>query len=184
MLKNNHSDKIAALAVAKQRLESKVHVLLDMAVKQREAWLVGHQVHHGPAKCGNDHRVLQDAGSGLAVELDEFEQVPVEVQWVRIVTAIVKHQPVAASLVEDEFPLMRIFLAVDEPMVDPMRPARHFFKDHVDGLVRGRMRRGVAKDRVIPARLLRRKPLRALLLIGVLHHDTHAGLTRHIANGS
>ena len=121
--------------VAKQRHETKVHVLLDMAVKQREARLVSDQIHCGASKCGNDHRIFLDAGSGLAVELDELEQVPVHVQGVRIVTAIVKHQPVAASLPEHEFPFMRIFLAVDEPVIDPMGPARHFFKDHVDGLV-------------------------------------------------
>src|SRR5271168_2243120 len=100
-----------------------------MAVKQREARLVGHQIHRGPSKCGNDYCIFQDAGSRLAVELDEFEQVPVEVQRVRIVTAIAKYQPVAESLPEHEFPIMRIFLAVDEPVIDPMRPARHFFKD-------------------------------------------------------
>src|ERR1700691_5796649 len=94
--------------VAKQRHETKVHVLLDMAVKQRQARLVSDQIHCGASKCGNNHRILLDAGSGLAVELDELEQVPVHVQGVRIVTAIVKHQPVAASLSEQEFPFMRI----------------------------------------------------------------------------
>src|SRR5271170_6469725 len=115
--------------VAKQRLETKVHMLLDMAVKQREARLVGDQIHGGTSKCGNDHRILLDAGSRLAVELDKLEQVPVDVQRVGIVAAIVKHQPVAPSLMEHEFPFMRIFLAVDEPMIDPMWPARHFFED-------------------------------------------------------
>src|ERR1700722_8160419 len=76
--------------VAKQCPEPKVHVLLDMAVKQREARLVGDQIHRGASKCGNDHRILLDAGSWLAVELDKLEQVPVHVQGGRIVTAIVK----------------------------------------------------------------------------------------------
>jgi hypothetical protein len=43
----------------------------------------------------------------------------------RIVTAIVKHQPVAASLPEHELPFMRIILAVDEPVIDPLETARH-----------------------------------------------------------
>ncbi len=136
--------------VAKQRLETKVHVLLDMAVKQRQARLVGDQIHGGASKCGNDHRILLDAGSRLAVEFDKLEQMPVHVHGVRIVTAIVKHQPVAASLPEHEFPFMRIFLAVDEPVIDPVGPARHFFKDHVDGLVWRGMRSGLAKDRIVP----------------------------------
>src|SRR6202034_3578070 len=113
--------------VAKQRHETKVHVLLDMAVKQRQARLVGDQIHRGASKCGHDHGIFLDAGSRLAVELDKLEQVPVHMQGVRIVTAIVKHQPVAASLSEHEFPFMRIFLAVDEPVIDPVGPARHFF---------------------------------------------------------
>src|SRR5580704_8176032 len=118
------------LGVAKQCLETKVHVLLDMAVKQREARLVGDQIHGGASKRGNNHRILLDAGSRLAVELDKLEQVPVDVQGVRIVTAIVKHQPVATSLPKHEFPFMWIFLAVDEPVIDPGRSARYFLEDH------------------------------------------------------
>src|SRR5580692_3406871 len=113
-------------SVTKQRHETEVHVLLDMAVKQSQAWLVGDQIHRGASKCGNDHRVFLDAGSWLAVDFDELEQVPVDMQRVRIVTAIVKHQPVAASLPEQELPLMRIFFAVDEPVIDSVGSARHF----------------------------------------------------------
>ena len=76
--------------VAKQRLETKVHVLLDMTVKQGETRLVGDHIHS----------VLPDARGRFAVELDKLEQVPVHVQRVSFVTAIVKHQPVAASLTE------------------------------------------------------------------------------------
>src|SRR5579863_504645 len=64
--------------VAKQRHEAKVHVLLDMAVKQRRARLVRDYIHCGASKCGDDHCILPDAGSGLAVDLDELEQVPVQ----------------------------------------------------------------------------------------------------------
>src|ERR1700733_7713042 len=98
-------------SVAKQCHETKVHVLLHMAVKQRQSRLVSDQIHCSASKCGNNHRVLLNAGSGLAVELDELEQVPVHVQGMGIVGAIVKHQPVAASLPEQEFAFMRIFFA-------------------------------------------------------------------------
>src|SRR5580698_3932409 len=64
--------------VAKQRHETKIHVLLDMAVKQRQARLVGDQIHRGAPKCGNDHGVLPDASGRFAVEFDELEQVPVD----------------------------------------------------------------------------------------------------------
>ena len=66
--------------VAKQRLETKIHVLLDMAVEQREARLVGDQIHGGAPKCGNDHSIFLDTGGGLAVDLHKLEQVPVDVQ--------------------------------------------------------------------------------------------------------
>src|SRR5580704_3516652 len=144
------------LGVAKQRLEPKVHVLLDMAMKQRKARLVGNQIHGGASKCGHDHCIFLDARTRLSVDLDELEHVPVEVHRVAVVTPIVKHQPVAASLSEYELPFMRIFLAVDEPVIDPVWPARHFFKDHVYGLVWRWVRRGLAKDGVVPARLRRR----------------------------
>ena len=114
--------------VAKQRHETKVHVLLDMAVKQRQARLVGDQVHRGASICRNDHRVFHDAGSRLAVEFDELEQVPMDMERMRIVAAIVKHQPVAASLSEHEFPFMRIFFAVDEPVIDSIGSAGTFSK--------------------------------------------------------
>src|ERR1700734_3426675 len=84
--------------VPKQRHETKVHVLLDMAVKQRQARLIGDQIHRRAPKCRNDHRILPDTGGRLAVEFDELEQVPVDMQRVRIVAAIVEHQPVSASL--------------------------------------------------------------------------------------
>jgi hypothetical protein len=97
-------------------------------VKESQAWLIGDQIPRGASKCGNDHRILLDPGGGLVVELDKLEQVPVHVQRVRIVTAIVKHQPMAASLPQHEFPFVRILLAVDEPVIDPVGPSRHFLK--------------------------------------------------------
>src|ERR1700678_2678261 len=95
--------------VAKQRHETEVHVLLDMAVKQRQARLVGDQIDRGASIGGKDHRVFLYAGSRLAVELDELEEVPVDMQRVRIVAAVVKHQPVAVSLAKQELPFMLIF---------------------------------------------------------------------------
>jgi hypothetical protein len=47
--------------VAQQCLETEVHVLLDMAVKQRRPRLVGGKVHAGAAVGGHHHRVLDHA---------------------------------------------------------------------------------------------------------------------------
>src|ERR1700723_2114593 len=104
-----------------------------MAVKQRKTWLVGDHIHGGATKCGNNHRILHDAGSGFAVEFDKLEYMSVHMQGVRIVAAIVKHQPIAASPPKHEFPLVRIFLTVDQPVIEPMGPARYLFKDHGNG---------------------------------------------------
>ena len=65
--------RCGALGVAKQCLETKIHVLLDVTVKQREARLVGDEVHCDASKCGNDHRILHNAASRLAVELHKLE---------------------------------------------------------------------------------------------------------------
>ena len=98
------SQAVRYLGVAEQRFEAKIHVLLNMAVKQREARLIGDHIHGGASKCGNDYRVLHNTGGRLAIELDDLEQMPVHVHWVRIVSAIVKHEPVAPSLTKHEFP--------------------------------------------------------------------------------
>src|ERR1700752_1530491 len=43
--------------VAKQRHETKVHVLLHMAMEERQSRLVGDQIHGGASKRRNDHCV-------------------------------------------------------------------------------------------------------------------------------
>src|ERR1700728_4862628 len=106
-----------------------------MAVKQRQAWLVGDQIHGGATKCGHYHRILHDAGSRFAVEFDQLEYMSVHMQGMGIVAAIVKPQPIAASAPEHEFPLVRIFLAGEQPVIEPMGPARYFLKDHVNGFI-------------------------------------------------
>ena len=60
--------------VAKTRASKpKIHVLLDMAVEEREARLIGEQIHCGASECGNDHRIFLDPGRGFTVDFDEFE---------------------------------------------------------------------------------------------------------------
>src|SRR5216683_6142194 len=51
------SKKSQALSVAKQRLKSIIHVLLNVAVEQGEAWLVGDEIHYGAAVIRNYDRV-------------------------------------------------------------------------------------------------------------------------------
>jgi hypothetical protein len=46
------------LCVAEKGLEAIIHVLLNVAMKQRQAWLVGNKVHHGTAIIRNYNRVF------------------------------------------------------------------------------------------------------------------------------
>ena len=55
MTGNSRSDN---LGVAKEGFESVVHVLLYMAVEERQAGLIGYEVNHSAAVIRNDYRVF------------------------------------------------------------------------------------------------------------------------------
>ena len=57
-------------AVAKQRLEPVIHVLLDVAMEQRKSWLIRGKIHNGAAVVRHHHRILNNSGSLLAVDFD------------------------------------------------------------------------------------------------------------------
>ena len=99
--------------VTKRRHETVFHVLLDMTVKQRGAGLVSHQTHRGASMAGNDHRVVLDAGGGLAVEIDKLERVPVHVQWVGIVCDC--GSPADSTMLPDALAALRVTVAEDRP---------------------------------------------------------------------
>src|SRR5271163_2655050 len=61
--------------IAQQRLESEIHVLLDMTVKQCRPRLVGGKVHAGAPVSGHHHRVLDNARSGFAINLGDLQLV-------------------------------------------------------------------------------------------------------------
>ena len=64
---------VATLRVAEEGLESVVHVLLYMAVEERQARLVGYEVNHGAAVIRNDYRVFYDAAGLGAVHFYQLE---------------------------------------------------------------------------------------------------------------
>ena len=78
-------------------------MLLDVAVEERQAGLVGGEVYYGAAVIGDDHRVLYDAGGLLAVDFDQLPPVAVEMQGVGVVGAVAEGEPVARALLQDEF---------------------------------------------------------------------------------
>ena len=61
-----------ASGVTEECFESVVHVLLDVAVEEGEAGLVGGEVDDGAAEVGDYYGVLDDAGGFLSVNFGEF----------------------------------------------------------------------------------------------------------------
>ena len=108
----------SASSVAEEGFEAVVHVLLDVAVEEGEAGLVGGEVDDGAAVVGDDDGVLDDAGGFGSVDFDEFELVAVQMEGMGVVGAVAKDEAVAGSLVEDELAVVGVGLAVDEPGVE------------------------------------------------------------------
>ena len=93
-------------------------MLLDVAVEEGEAGLVGGEVDAGSAVVGDDYGVLDDAGGLVAVDLGEFELVTVEMHGVGVVGAVAEDEAVARALLEDELLLVGVGFAVDQPGVE------------------------------------------------------------------
>ena len=85
-------------SVTKQRFEAVVHMLLNMAMKQREAGLIGRKVHNGTPIIRNHNRILNNSGSFLSIDLSQFETVPVKMHGMSVVGTVAHNQPVARSL--------------------------------------------------------------------------------------
>jgi len=116
----------AGLRVSKKRLEAVIHVLLDVAVKQSKPWLIGCEIDNGPPIIRNDHRILDYAGGLLPVDFSQFPKMAVQVHRMSIVGAIAHHQPIARASLQYKLPLVRIWLAVDQPQVELTCSSRHF----------------------------------------------------------
>src|SRR3984893_7700566 len=98
-----------ASGVAEECFEAVVHVLLDVAVEEGEAGLIGGEVDDGAPVVRDDYRVLDDAGGFLSVDLGQFPQVPVQVHGVGVVSAVTHDEPVARALLQYELLLMRVW---------------------------------------------------------------------------
>src|SRR6266436_5975065 len=104
--------------VTEECFEAVVHVLLDVAVEEGEAGLIGGEVDDGAAEVGDDYCVLDDAGGLLSVDLGELPQMAVEVHGVGVVGAIAHDEPVARALLEHELLVVWVGLVVDQPGVE------------------------------------------------------------------
>src|SRR5437879_12474861 len=74
--------------VTEERFEAVVHVLLDVAVEEGEAGLIGGEVDDGAAKVRDYYGVFDDAGGFLAVDLGELPSRSVQVHGVGVVGAV------------------------------------------------------------------------------------------------
>src|SRR6266436_7707263 len=92
--------------VTEECFEAVVHVLLDVAVEEGEAGLIGGEVHNGAPVIGDDYRVFDDAGGLLSVDLGQLPQMPVQVHGVGVVGAVAHYEPVACALLQHELLLM------------------------------------------------------------------------------
>src|SRR3984893_8278190 len=116
-------------------------MLLDMAVKQSWSRLVGSKVHAGAPIGGHHDRVLDYSRGGFAINLGDLELVTMHVQRMRIVSAVMKRQPVARTLFEQKLLVVGIGFAVYVEAVEFAGAARHLFKHHVQSLGGRRLRR-------------------------------------------
>ena len=86
-----------------------------------------------------------------SVHLHQLELVPMQMQGVGVIRAVAKNQAVASSLLQHEFPFVRVGLPIHQPGIELARPSRNLLEDHLDRLVRGNSRLAdLAKDRVVP----------------------------------
>ena len=91
-----------ALRVPEERHESEVHVQLLVAVKERQARIVGEEVELELLEPPKHHDILHDAGGRFARDTSQLEAVTVQVQRVGVVALIVEDQAVAFSCLDHE----------------------------------------------------------------------------------
>ena len=113
-------------------------------------------------KYGTTTVSLMNPAGLLVVHSIHFPQMAVHVHRVRIVRPVAHHQPISRALLQHEFALVRIGLAVHQPHVELSRAARHLLKYQID-VCWGSGEPGVcaAKDRVVPRDAWRIDPLAA-----------------------
>src|SRR5260370_20799132 len=125
---------VSPSCVSKQCLEAEVHVMLNVTVEKRQPWLIGDEVHDRSSVERRHDSVLHDACGRLSVDLGQLEQMPMQMERMRIVGSIAEDEAIARALLEHELLVVRIRFAVDREAVELAHSARHFFEHHIDGL--------------------------------------------------
>ena len=103
-------------------------------MEESEAGLICGEFDCGATVERDDYGVLDEAGGRFSVEVDQFQLVAMEVQWVCVVGAVAEGEAVALTLVEEEFVLVGVLFAVDGEGVELAGAAGLLLEDHVDVL--------------------------------------------------
>src|SRR5665213_2578540 len=98
----------------------------------------------------------------------------------RVIGAVMKRQPVAGALFQQELLLVRIGLAVYREAVKFARAPRNLFKHHVQAIRWRWLRWLCAEDRVVPIRLRWRHPLRSAVPVCILDDDAQPALAHWV----
>src|SRR5579872_5382316 len=96
--KKANSESLASLSNVEQHLETVIHVELLMAVKQRQPVHLRCEVGFDFLEAFHQDYILQNSRRRLAVDVGQFEAVPMQMDRVRIIRLVVEHKPVAFSL--------------------------------------------------------------------------------------
>src|SRR6185295_11844668 len=126
------------LCIKEKSLETKVHVLLNVTVKKRQPRLIGGEIHSRASIVRHDYCVFDDSRDRRPIDIRDFKQMPMKMQGVSIIGAVVQDQSVANPFLQHEFFFMRVWLSVHKEAVEFAGSARNFFKDHIDSLLRSR----------------------------------------------
>jgi len=90
-------------------------VLLDVAVKQGQAGLIGGKIDDRATVVRNYNRILNNTGSLFAIDLGEFETVSMKMHGMSVIGTVAHDQPVTHSWLQHELPFVGIRFAVDKP---------------------------------------------------------------------
>src|SRR3974377_1166806 len=86
----------------KQRHEPKVHVKLLVAVKQRQAGIVGNKVEFQFLVTAEHHHILHDARSGFAGDSNQLKAMPMQMHGMDVVARVSHANPITLTPVDAE----------------------------------------------------------------------------------
>jgi hypothetical protein len=127
------------LDVFEERHEAEVHVQLLVAVEQRQPRIVGNKLKLEFLKSAEHDHIFHDAGRWLTADAHQFEAVPMQVQWMNVVTGISELQAVTPTLMERVCRLQRIHrerFAVERPLIEALKGGVVLDDGYFQGFVR------------------------------------------------